>query len=161
MKLLLRAGAVTSVAVLGVALLGPVTGSYAKNGSDDVGNSSNQFDDDDDDKNDDKGGRQNGKKKNRSIKTGACSNAASWKLKVKPDDGGLEVEFEVDSNRAGEVWSVRLNQNGNRVFTGSDTTEGRSGSFDIEVDVADQVGKDRFRAVAKRGSAKCVGTLNF
>ena len=32
---------------------------------------------------------------------GECTAASSSKIKVKPDDGGLEVEFEVDQNRNG------------------------------------------------------------
>jgi hypothetical protein len=133
MKLPLRASVIASVAVLGVGLVAPASGSFAKNGS---------------------------SEKNRTIKTGTCSNAANWKLKAKPDDGLLEVEFEVDSNRVGEVWAVRIKMNGERLFAGNARTEGRSGSFDVEIEVVDQVGKDRFRAVAKRGTSKCVGALN-
>src|SRR3954471_18792384 len=46
------------------------------------------------------------------VKRGSCSAGAAWKLKAKPDDGGLQVEFEVDSNRAGQTWTVRINDNG-------------------------------------------------
>ena len=36
------------------------------------------------------------------IRTGGCDNSsATWKLKAQSDDGRIEVEFEVDSNRAG------------------------------------------------------------
>ncbi len=33
------------------------------------------------------------------IRRGSCSGQSDWKVKVKPDDGGLELEFEVDSER--------------------------------------------------------------
>ena len=36
------------------------------------------------------------------IKRGNCSGATDWKLKAKPDDGRLEVEGEVDSNKRGQ-----------------------------------------------------------
>jgi hypothetical protein len=42
------------------------------------------------------------------IKRGGCSGSAVWKLKAKPDDGRLEVEGEVDSNRAGQMWRWRI-----------------------------------------------------
>ena len=35
------------------------------------------------------------------IRRGPCSGTADWKLKAKTDDGGLEVEAEVDSNVTG------------------------------------------------------------
>ena len=35
--------------------------------------------------------------------SGSCSGRAHWKLKAKPDDGRIEVEGEVDSNRSGQV----------------------------------------------------------
>ena len=38
------------------------------------------------------------------IREGACSGSSDWKLKLSPEDGGLEVEFEVDSNVIGQTW---------------------------------------------------------
>ena len=35
------------------------------------------------------------------IKRGSCSASSDWKLKLSPEDNGIEVEFEVDSNRSG------------------------------------------------------------
>src|SRR6478672_10829834 len=46
---------------------------------------------------DDNGGTRNGGgDDDRVIRTGTCSSGAGWKLKVKTDDGRLEVEGEVD-----------------------------------------------------------------
>lgn len=39
----------------------------------------------------------------RVERTGQCSGSARWDLKVKTDDGGLEVEGEVDSNVNGQT----------------------------------------------------------
>ena len=47
----------------------------------------------------------------RVIRTGSCSGSADWKLKAKTDDGRLEVEWEVDSNQAGQTWRVRVRDN--------------------------------------------------
>src|SRR5262245_54133931 len=43
---------------------------------------------------------------------GGCSAGAVWKLKAKFDDGRIETEFEVDSNRVGQAWRVRIVDNG-------------------------------------------------
>jgi hypothetical protein len=41
------------------------------------------------------------------IRTGDCSGRADWKLKVSPENGRWEVEFEVDSNRSPPARSPR------------------------------------------------------
>ncbi len=61
----------------------------------------------------------------RVIKRGDCSGASNWKLKAKPDDGGLEVEFEVDQNRNGVKWDVALRRNGKTVSRGSRVSASR------------------------------------
>src|ERR1043166_8596432 len=65
------------------------------------------------------------------VKRGSCSAASDWKLKVKPDDGRLETEFEVDQNRIGKRWRVTLTRNGTTVFRGIRTTVATSGSFSV------------------------------
>ena len=37
------------------------------------------------------------------IREGSCTGAASWKLKLSPENGRIEVEFEVDQNRVGRA----------------------------------------------------------
>lgn len=41
---------------------------------------------------------------------GTCNTGATTKLKLAARDGGIEAEVEVDSNRAGQRWSVRMRQ---------------------------------------------------
>jgi hypothetical protein len=65
------------------------------------------------------------------LKTGKCSAGTSWKLKAKPEDGGLEAEFEVDQNRVGRRWRVVLRRNGSIVFRGTRRTTAPSGSFEV------------------------------
>ena len=62
---------------------------------------------------------------------GNCSGRTDWKLKLSPENGGTEVEFEVDQNRAGQEWHVILKRNGNRFFSGTRTTKAPSGSFQV------------------------------
>ena len=40
------------------------------------------------------------------IREGSCGNASDWKVKVSPENGRLEVEFEVDQNVSGDRWRV-------------------------------------------------------
>ena len=42
------------------------------------------------------------------VRRGSCTGSTDWKLKAKPDDGRIEVEGEVDSNRNGQDWRWRM-----------------------------------------------------
>jgi hypothetical protein len=97
------------------------------------------------------------------ITRGSCSGRTDWKLKVKPDDGGLELEFEVDSNVNGQSWNVRIKQNGDRIFSGTRVTQGPSGSFELTRRPNDSVGTDRFVARATNPSTgeTCVGQISI
>jgi hypothetical protein len=97
------------------------------------------------------------------VRRGNCTGATDWKLKAKPDDGRLEVEFEVDSNRNGQVWSVRMTDNGVQVFSGTRTTQPPSGSFSVERRIANRAGVDtiRARATNARTGEVCRGSLQI
>jgi hypothetical protein len=82
------------------------------------------------------------------IRRGACSGASVWKLKLSPQDGKIEVEYEVDSNKVGQIWAVRLFENGDRIFAGRRMTQAPSGSFSVRVLAANTPGTDSFRARA-------------
>ena len=43
---------------------------------------------------------------------GACIGGGHWKLKAKHDDGRIEYEFEVDTNKVGKRWTVKASDNG-------------------------------------------------
>ena len=93
----------------------------------------------------------------RVIRTGSCSDGSTWKLKVKPDDGRLEVEFEVDQNRSGVRWNVSLRRGRSVVSSGSAVTRGPSGSFSFERRIAGGRGTT-VRAVASRAGETCRGS---
>ena len=97
------------------------------------------------------------------IREGACSGGSDWKLKLSPEDGRLEVEFEVDSNVVGQTWRVRLFQNGSRFFAGTRQTTGPSGSFELRRVVNNTAGTDSFRAPAVNAATGevCVGTASI
>ena len=97
------------------------------------------------------------------IREGSCTGATDWKLKVSPEDGGLEVEFEVDQNVRGDRWRVRIRHDGDLAFRGVRTTHGASGSFEVRIVENDRAGADRFRgkAVNLATGERCVGTATF
>lgn len=95
------------------------------------------------------------------IAQGSCSVRGTWKLKAKPDNGRIETEFEVDVNRVGRTFAVRLRDNGNLFFSGTRTTAGPSGSFSVERRTANRAGSDTIRARAVRGSNVCAGSVTL
>ena len=95
------------------------------------------------------------------IRRGSCSAGAEWKLKLSEEDGGIEVEYEVDSNVNGQSWRVRIFQNGDRIFRGTRTTSGPSGSFELRTVASNTAGTDSFRARAVNGDQVCRGTASF
>jgi hypothetical protein len=97
----------------------------------------------------------------REIRTGDCSGSADWKLKVKRDDGRLEVEFEVDSNRNGQVWRVRMTRDGNVFMSGTRTTRAPSGSFDVERKISNSAGDDVVVGRATHNGQVCRGRLVY
>jgi hypothetical protein len=97
------------------------------------------------------------------IREGSCAGASDWKLKVSPEDGLLEVEFEVDQNVLGDRWRVRIRHDGDLAFRGIRTTRGVSDSFEVRIVENDSGGPDAFRARARNLSTDevCVGRATF
>ena len=93
------------------------------------------------------------------VRRGACTGSSDWKLKLGPRGGRIETEFEVDSNRVGQVWSVRISDNGSTVFTGSRTTLAPSGSFTVRTVIPNLAGRDSVVATATNRATgeRCVG----
>jgi hypothetical protein len=97
----------------------------------------------------------------RVIRTGSCSGSADWKLKVKTDDGRLEVEGEVDSLVGGQRWRWTIRHNGSVSDRGTGTTTARSGSFEVERKVVDLAGTDALVFRAVRDGQVCRGVVNY
>ena len=97
------------------------------------------------------------------IKRGKCSIGTTWKLKAKSDDGRIETEFEVDQNRVGKRWRVKLFRNGSLVFSGIRRTLAPSGSFEVRRLVAGSAGTTRIVATAKalRSGETCRASIAF
>jgi hypothetical protein len=97
------------------------------------------------------------------IRTGACSGASHWKLKLSPEDNGIQLEYQVDQNKVGRTWRVRIRQNGALIFKGTRVTKAPSGSFTVRLLARDTVGTDRFRARAVNlaSGETCVGRASI
>jgi len=97
------------------------------------------------------------------IRTGACTNNSDWKLKLSPEDGRIEVEFQVDTPKIGQTWNVRIKKNGNVIWSGTRTTTSPSGSFTVRRVTGDPAGSDFFvgRAVNQKTGEICRGTATF
>jgi hypothetical protein len=92
------------------------------------------------------------------IRRGNCTGSTDWKLKLSEENGRIEVEFEVDQNRNGVSWNVRLFQNGSQIARGTRVTRGPSGSFEFRKVAPNTAGTDSFRARATRASGEvCTG----
>jgi hypothetical protein len=94
---------------------------------------------------------------------GGCGGPAVWTVKAKADNGGIEFEGEVDSNRSGQVWNWTITHNGSLSAKGKGTTQGASGSFTVRRLMANMSGTDRFvfRAVRRATGDVCRGTISL
>jgi len=104
-----------------------------------------------------------GGKSEPTIKSGSCSGSATWKLKAKLDDGRIETEFEVDQNRAGRRWHVKIRRNGALAFDGVRRTTAPSGSFEVRRRLGNAAGPDRIvaRATALATGQTCRGVVTL
>jgi len=140
----------TRTIALGLALaaltITPAT-ALAEHGADDRGS-------------DDRGGQRDDREETRVR--GRCTGGSTAKLKAKHDDGRLETEFEVDQNRNGVRWAVRIRRDGRLVVRTNATTRAPSGSFSVERHIADPAGRDRITARATSPSGEvCTASLTI
>ncbi len=95
------------------------------------------------------------------TREGPCSGSSDWELQAKPRDGGLEIEFEVDSNINGQQWQVRITDNGVRLFQGTRATVAPSGSFEVNIKAPSRSGPDKIvgRATNSLTGETCIGRV--
>jgi hypothetical protein len=96
-------------------------------------------------------------------RSGSCSRRSNWKLKLSPEDGGIEVEFEVDQNKIGRRWRVVLKHDGYRFFKGRRATQAPSGSFEVRRVLNNTKGQDRVTTKARnlRSGEICRGSASI
>jgi hypothetical protein len=97
------------------------------------------------------------------VRHGTCSGTTHWKMKAKPDDGRIEVESEIDSNRNRQVWRWTLRHDGKVAARGRSTTHRPSGSFEVERRTRNTPGSDAFtfRAVNRATGEVCVARVRI
>lgn len=97
------------------------------------------------------------------ISRGSCTTRSDWKLKLSPENGHIEVEFEVDQNRHGQRWNVKLKRNGNVFWRGARATRPPSGSFEVRRLTRNGPGVEKIVARAKnrRTGEVCRGVARF
>jgi hypothetical protein len=93
--------------------------------------------------------------------SGACSQRGTYKLTAKHDNARIEVEYEVDTNRVGQSFTVRLTDNGDVIAHRTVKTHAPSGSFSINKLAADRTGTDKIRARAVHGDNVCRGVVSL
>jgi hypothetical protein len=81
-------------------------------------------------------------------RSGTCTGNATAKIKLSPDNGRIETEFEVDQNRNGVTWRVVLRRNGNVAVRTNATTRPPSGSFTVRRLLGNGPGADTISARA-------------
>lgn len=87
-------------------------------------------------------------------RSGTCTRNSSAKIKLSPENGRIETEFEVDQNRNGVTWRVTLRRNGNIVARTRATTHAPSGSFTVRRLLGNRAGRDTIAARAKSPSGE-------
>ena len=93
---------------------------------------------------------------------GRCSAGSHWTMKAKPDSGRMELELEIDSNRNGQRWTVRVIDNRVLAYAATRVTAAPSGSFTVRKLTANRAGVDHFVGVARnvRTGETCVARVN-
>lgn len=97
------------------------------------------------------------------IRSGSCSGTTDWKTKAKLDNGRIEFEGEIDSNRTGQTWHWTIRHDGTVAERGTGVTGGRSGSFSVDRRLPNGAGTDAFvlRAVNRATGEVCRGGVSL
>jgi hypothetical protein len=85
---------------------------------------------------------------------GTCTASSTAKLKLSPENGRIETEFEVDQNRNGVRWQVTLRRNGVLAASTSAITQPPSGSFEVRRLLTNGPGADTITARATSPSGE-------
>ena len=95
---------------------------------------------------------------------GACTGVtrATWELRLRADEGRIQVEFRVRASAPGTTWRVVLLHERRVVYTGRVTAPPDDRSLRVRRTVPDWAGTDAFvaRATGPRG-ALCTGAATL
>lgn len=99
-------------------------------------------------------------KDGRIGKSGACDPSGRWKLEASPENGKIEVEYEIDA-KSGQRWRVVIKDDG---ITRLDATRKTvAGSVEFRVVMPDRRGTDTITAKATNlvTGATCGGRIDY
>jgi hypothetical protein len=94
------------------------------------------------------------------IKRGKCSNGVETELKASPENGQIEVEYELGDAVPGSRWRIRITKNGKSILR---ATQRANAAGDIEVRqiTTNLAGREMIRATAKRTGAAGACTVSL
>ena len=96
-----------------------------------------------------RGGSGSGNDRRVEVRSaGRCGPGATSELRLRAEDGVIEIRFEVDHTRPKARWRVAFVHERRVAFRGKARTRGQSASFKVERDVADLPGADLVTARA-------------
>jgi hypothetical protein len=84
-----------------------------------------------------------------------CTGSSEAELRLRAEDGEIEVRFEIDARGTRSTWTVVLLHERRIAFRGKLSKRGRSGGLELRRVVDDWFGKDEFvvRAAGPRAEA--------
>lgn len=90
---------------------------------------------------------------------GTCD-SATYQLSVEPEDGGLEVNFELLSAAPGETWDVVVQQDANILLEGQRTTD-EDAELDVDVPTREIGDNDFVVTATPQGGEVCTARLTY
>ena len=94
------------------------------------------------------------------IRRGQCANGIKTKLKAGPENGRIEVEYELDNAAPGEIWQIILRKNG-KVILRTNKRTNAVGDLEVRKVTSNSSGSDRIEARARRSGGGAVCTLSL
>lgn len=90
---------------------------------------------------------------------GTCGTVVH-ELGVEPEDGALEVNFELESATPGEEWGVVVRQDATALFEGRRTTD-EDGELDVDVPARSSGGRDFAVTATPASGEPCTVQLTY
>ena len=97
----------------------------------------------------------NGQGGGRAVRASSPCATGIMKVKAKHDDAVIVAGVEVDTNVAGQVWTVSFLDNGVPVWQGTGTTAAVGGAFGLAHALVDQAAADVITVQAVMGATVC------
>lgn len=95
-------------------------------------------------------------------KRGDCTRSSDWDFELEKEHGRIDVTVDLDTNRSGRRWRVRIWHNGT-LTTNVLRRSQDDGDVEVERVRPDRRGRDtiRFRAVDQVNGEVCTGSLSI